>query len=246
MKPHMAFAEKFAVPVSVIVVAIAVFLSNSNAPDAAAVKMITTTGDSDTKVAPDMVMVSVSIETQAATAEESQQENARISNLVMAVLEGIVPSSDIQTTQLSVYPVTEYDPRTGDIRQEGYRALHTIVVKTSRTADAGKIIDGAIGAGANRVDQVSFYLSEEKESRIKSEMLASAASEARSKAKSIADGLGVKIVGVRSAAESSFSVTPFYTRSEAMSAKDILGGATRVAEGEIEVSVSVTASFDIA
>lgn len=243
MKSDMAVAEKFAVPVSIVIVALAVFLSSGSSVDA---KVITTTGDSETKVAPDRVMVSLSVETQAATAEESQQENSRVSNLVMAVLGEIVPAGDIQTTQLSVYPVTEYDPRTGEIRQDGYRTVHTIVVKTAQTSDAGSIIDGAVDAGANRVDQVSFYLSEEKEGQVKSGILSSAASEAKSKAASIADGVGARIIGIRSVSESSFFVAPFYARAEAASAKDVLGGPTQVTEGEVEVSASVTASFEIA
>jgi uncharacterized protein YggE len=240
-------AEKFALPASIIVVAIAIFLSVSNSNSNS--KVIATTGNSELRVPPDMVMISVSVESQAMTVEESQKENSRISNLVMATLEGIVPKNEIQTTQFLIYPVTEYNPETGETRQKGYKTAHVILVKTGQTKDVGKIIDSVVEAGASRIDQVSFYLSEEKERKVKSDILSSAASDARLKAELLAHGAGTRITGVRSVAESSFFVKPFNSISNSVSpvafAKDILNDPTKVAEGEIEVSASVTASFDI-
>jgi uncharacterized protein YggE len=243
MRADISLAEKFSVPLAVVIVAVAVFASGA-APEAGA-KVITTTGSSDMKVAPDEMTISFAIESEAATAKESQQENTKASNLVMAFLVEILPLGDFQTTQLTVYPLTEYDPRTGEVTQTGYRTTHVITVKTSQIDDAGKIIDGVIDSGANRVDQISFYLSDERESEIRSQILDDAAAQARSKAQSIASGLGARIVGVRGASESSFYATPFYARSEAVMAKDVMGG-TQVAQGEVEVSASVSASFEIA
>lgn len=244
MRTDLSIVEKFSVPVAIVIVAIAVFASSS-ASEASA-KVITTTGSSEMKVAPDEMTISFAIESEAATAKESQQENTAASNLVMAFLVDVLPLGDFQTTQLTVYPVTEYDPRTGEVTQIGYKTTHVITVKTSQIEDAGKIIDGVIDSGANRVDQISFYLSDEKEREIRAQILDDAAVQAKGKAESMASGLGARIVGLRSASESSFYVTPFYARSEAVMAKDVLGGSTQLAQGEVEVSASVSASFEIA
>ncbi|MBI4894464.1 MAG: SIMPL domain-containing protein [Candidatus Aenigmarchaeota archaeon] len=244
MKADLSVAEKFSVPVAIVIVAVAVFVSGT--ASLAGMKIITTSGTSDMKVAPDEMTISLAVESEAATAKESQQENTEVSNLVMAFLADNLPLSDFQTTQLTVYPMTEYDPRTGEVTRTGYKTTHVITVKTSQIDDAGKIIDGVIDSGANRIDQISFYLSDEREREVRSQMLDDAAAQARSKAQSIASGLGSRIVGVRSASESSFYAAPFYARSEALVAKDVLGGSTQVAQGEVEVSASVSASFDIA
>jgi len=243
MKTDLSFAEKFALPAAIVMVAIAVFASGA-LPDAGS-RAITTTGSSDMKVAPDEMTISFAIETDGETAKESQQENTVVTNSVMVFLQGILPPGDFQTTQLTVYPVTEYNPETGEVRQTGYRTTHAITVKTSQMEDAGRIIDGVLESGANRIDQISFYLSDEREAELRSQMLDAAASQARSKAQSIASGLGSRIVGVSSASESSFYATPFYARSEAAMVKDAMGG-TQVAQGEVEVSASVSVSFEIA
>jgi hypothetical protein len=244
MRADISLAEKFAVPVAIVIVAIAVFVS-STASDVG-MKVITATGSSEMKVAADKATMSFSIESEAVTAKESQQENTRVSNLVIAFLSENLPLSDFQTAQLTVYPVTEYNPKTGEVTQTGYKTTHMITVETSQIDDVGKIIDGVIDSGANRVDQVSFSLSDDREREIRSQILDEAAVQAKNKAQSIASGLGARIVGVRSASESSFYVTPFYSRSEAVMAKDVMGGQTQVAQGEVDVSASVSASFEIA
>ncbi len=74
----------------------------------------------------------------------------------------------------------------------GYKAIHTISVKTSKINDGGKIADAAV---SDNVDLGYVYFTLKQSSRIsaESELEAEAAKAAKKKADGIASGLGVKV-----------------------------------------------------
>jgi len=231
--------EKLYVPIAIVVLAVAVFVSANQAPDA---KVITTSGDAEMKVSPDMVTVSFGVETEAPTAAESQDSNREVSNRIMEKITELgIPSNEVQTTQLTVQPITEYNPETMEFVNRGFRTTHIVTVDTSSLDVIGDLIDAVLGAGANRVDNIAFSLSETKEEESRKQLLDHAAAEARGKAATIANGVGAIIVGVKSATESSFVVTPFFAAAELKST----GDSTQIASGEVEVSASVSVSFQI-
>ena len=241
--------QNILIPAAIVIVAIAVFFSGgtnigSITVDNDLTKTITTTGDTKISVAPDLVTVSFGVETEGETASESQSANSAISNKITSTISGFgIPSSDVKTTQLSVYPLREWNPETGEQIDAGFRTVHIITVETDRTDAVGELIDAAVGAGANRVDSIRFSLQEETEETLREELLDDAASEARGKADSIARGLGTTVLGVASASESSFGVSPVFARAEMFAMDE---GATQVSEGEVEVSATVSVSFEIA
>ncbi len=240
-------------PVAVVILAVAVFLSGSFGSGSITVtqddnaKTITASGEVQSTVAPDRVRVSFGVETDAATAADAQSENSATSNRILQVVSNSgIPSSDVKTTQLSVYPNTRYDPISGKYVNEGYKAVHMITVETSKLQGVGELIDAVVDAGANRVDQVYFFLSEEKERELRNGMLGEAASKAKTKAEGIASGLGSRIVGVRSASESSFYATPYYFDYALSKSEASAGGNTQISPGDVDVTASVSVSFEIA
>ena len=242
--------SKFLIPGAIVVVALAVFFSGgtnigSITVDNDLTKTITASGDAKVSVAPDLVTVSFGVETEGATASESQTANSLISNKITSTVSSFgIPSGDVKTTQLSVYPLREWNPETGEQIDAGFRTTHIITVETSKTEIAGELIDAVVKAGANRVDNIRFSLQEETEEQLRAELLDDAAKEARVKAESVARGLGTSVIGVSSASESSFGVSPFYARAESFAFDE--GIATQVSQGEVEVSANVNVAFEIA
>lgn len=233
--------EKLYVPVAIVVLAIAVVVS-ANMGASTDTKAITTTGNAEIKVAPDKVTVSFGIETEALTAAESQDQNREISNRIMEEIQSLgILSNEVQTTQLTVQPITEFDPETREFVNKGFKTTHIITVSTSSIGVVGELIDTVVGVGANRVDNIVFSLSENKERELRKQLLDDAAAEAKSKAEAIASGIGASIIGVKSASESSFIITPFFASAELKAG----GAPTQVASGEIEVTASVSVSFQI-
>lgn len=234
--------EKFLVPVAIVIVAVSIFVSAGNKSEN--FKTITTTGEASIKVAPNKADVSFGIGTEADTASSSQNQNREVSNRIMQAISdfGIVPE-DVKTTQLTVEPVRDYNPVTGKFEDKGFRTTHTITVtaRESQLDRIGELVDSVVGAGANRVESLVFSLDESTEKEMKKQLLDDAASEAKNKADAIASGLGSRIVGVRSASESSFSIVPFLAEAKVGST-----GSTQIATGQVDISASVSVSFEIA
>lgn len=74
----------------------------------------------------------------------------------------------------------------------GYKAVHTITVKTGKINDGGKISDAAVSEGVD-LDYVYFTLKQSTRISAESDLEADAAQAAKKKADGIATGLGVKV-----------------------------------------------------
>ena len=210
-------------------------------------KVVSVTGQSSTTIAPDKAEVYIRILTQGKTASEVEDENSRINNNVIESLKDMgVSSKDIETTQYNLNPDYKYDQ--GESKIVGYSLYNQIKVSTTELDRVGRIIDKSISNGANGVDQVSFVLTKEKEEQIKKEVLAKAASEAKSKALAIADGLGAKLGDLVSVSESNFYYPPFiYAEAAIKSDIERVGSASSVQINpkNLEISATVTASYKI-
>ena len=87
----------------------------------------------------------------------------------------------------------DYRQRPNEITSQivGYQAVNTVTVDTIALDRVGALIDAAIGAGANRIDSVSFTLRDQSGPR--NEAIAKAAADALSQARALAAALGVKL-----------------------------------------------------
>ncbi|WP_316504453.1 SIMPL domain-containing protein [Nitrosopumilus sp.] len=71
---------------------------------------------------------------------------------------------------------------------------------------AAEIIDSAVTAGVNRVDNVSFTLSPEKHIQLKDELIEKAIMNAKAKAENALAPLGYSIMGVKAVSLSEFGM----------------------------------------
>src|SRR3989338_1806883 len=130
------------------------------------VREVSVSGEASEKVAPNLAVVTLSIETKEATAKDSQMKNAELTSQIKDALIGKgVKESDMETVYYNLQVVTKcdykcpsYNPeclsyeRECDERIDGYRTVHTIIVRTEKVDDAGELLDAAVNAGATRVD----------------------------------------------------------------------------------------------
>jgi len=166
-------------------------------------RTISVNGRGEVKADPDLALLHFAVETTAATAAAAAEQNAQISGKVGAALKAMIAAGDkIQTTSYSLQP--RYDsPRrdAGEVPAEpkivGYIATNEVQVETSAIANAGKLIDAAIAAGANRVSNLSFTLRDRNEYVRKA--LDQAGAEAKAQADAAAHALNVRIKQIISA-----------------------------------------------
>jgi hypothetical protein len=210
-------------------------------------KTIIVSGDSQKTVMPDIAKVYIKIETVNDTADVSQSENARITNDVRTALLKIVDEEDLETSQYYLNEKYEWDADYRKSEVVGYITMHILEIKTDDVKNIGELIDVAVAAGANGVNNVNFELSDKLEKELREELLGVAAKEAKSKAESLSDALGVKLVGVKSVSESNFYANPYIYRgmTASMDAAESVKVDTEISPQSIDVTASVSVIYSI-
>ncbi len=207
-------------------------------------------GSATATSSPDKVTIQFSVTTSDSSAQVSQQENAQLTAAVRSALiaKGI-SADDIETTGYSLYMDREYNYETRTYIEKGYKTVHSMKVEMSDTTRAGELIDAAISGGANSIDGIYFGLSESKLQALSLQALEAAGANANEKAGALAEGLGVEVTRLMSASEGyTYSPSPVrsYTLEEAAMDSAGSGVPTEVTPGQISVSATINAVYEIA
>lgn len=209
------------------------------------------TGTASKKVSPDKVSVTVGVETQEAVAKDAAAKNSEIMNAVIAGLQELgLDTKQIGTSYYNIYPVYEYPPIVMDEIVPpyqnpvlvGYRVTNTITVTVPASEDVGRIIDMATGAGANEVQGVNYFVSDEVQQKISDELIEMAVLNAKAKAEKALTPLGMQIAGVQSINLSDVYY-PFYDYKGGFYAAEAAAAPTPILPSEQQVSASVSVTF---
>ena len=207
---------------------------------------ISVTGSATAFSNSDTLILVLGVESEAQTANESLLNNSNLLNSVISSLTSYgISEDDIQTSNFRIYPLYDSIKDSNDNYQQilvGYHVSNILSIQTDKIDSAGDIIDIAVSSGANRVDNVSFQLSEDKLQKIADGLIADAISDATQKAEKALVPLKQKIVGVKSVIIHD-SMTPYYDSpmrasfdgfTESMKSAPIMSG-----DEEIRTDVSV-------
>jgi hypothetical protein len=195
-------------------------------------KTITVTGNGTVTSVPDRAEVSFSVDTRAKTATAALGENATEAAKVIAALKDAgVGAADIQTSQVSLSPLTTQD----GVTIIGYTASNSVSVR-SPIAAAGKLIDTAVAAGATSVSGPSLSLSDQ--AGLYRDALKKAVADAKLKAQALADSAGLTLGAAEAITEGSSAPTPL-----PMAGKMNASGATPIEPGTQDVQATVTVTY---
>jgi uncharacterized protein YggE len=196
-------------------------------------------GTATVSTQPDLVRVSLSVVTTAPTAAVASEQNATIVDRVINQVRAVVGNAgQVRTTGYSLGP-NYSQSRDGTPPQiVSYTLTNTLEVTSPDLSRAGQIIDTASGAGANRINGLSFGLRDSNDAQ--TQALTRAATRARDQARAIALGVGLSLGPILSLEEGSV-VSPV---------RGVLGApdasaATRVEPGLVEVTASVTLEAEL-
>jgi uncharacterized protein YggE len=203
--------------------------------------LLSVTGSSEVRVAPDQASVTVGVLAQASKAQDAQEQANQIAQRFLdAVAKLGIQKKDIQTSQLSLSPVYE-NPKPGEApRISGYRAENSLGVRLDDFKLIGPVIDAGVASGANNIQGVSFSVKDDIEARLRA--LTLAAAEAKRKAETMAQALGITLDGVFDVVESGAQVMPNYYDGRGMAA---MKAATPVEPGQISVNAMMTVRYAI-
>jgi len=219
-------------------------------PTASNEKTVSATGIATTSVDPDLLNINFGVETEAKTAKEAMSANAEAMAQVVAAIKKLgITDEELSTSGFNIYPVYRdiSDPITGIyVKSElsGYRVSNILTVKTTKLTLASSILDMAVEAGANRVDNVYFTLSPQTQLVVQNDLIEKAVLNAKSKAEKAIAPLGQKIIGVKMVSLSDFAYPPppiyygGYASADVLSAK-----ATPIFSSNQDVTTTVNVVF---
>lgn len=218
--------------ISVLVAAAVAGLAFTTVGSGSGGRSVTTTGHGDVTVVPDEATVSAGVHTQAATAQQALSANADQMTKVIAAMKQ-VGVKKLQTQEVSLYPNTE---RKGNVTS--FVAQDTVTATTT-IASAGKLIDAAVGAGANTVDGPNLDVA--SQSAIYRRALQRAVQDARAKAQALAAAGGFRLGRVVTVSEQS-TQTPI---AFGQAPKAASGTPTPIEAGTQDVTADVQVAFAI-
>lgn len=217
---------------------------------------LSVTGMASTKTQPDMFSVTVGVETNSTTAQEAASANTDLVNATIAALTDLgIAEEQITTSSYNLFPVygdmqrdeacIEIFPPPPECQPQqvitGYRASSslTVTLETEGEVEAGQVIDTAIGAGANNVQGVFFFLSSERQQEVRDGLIAEAIDDARHKADIAAAALEMGVSGIKSVSVDEVHF-PILSRGESVQL-----AATPILPGEQEVTSNVSITYII-
>jgi len=198
-------------------------------------KKIIVSGTGYTYARPDLALLTVGIRTESKNAQDAQQQNADKMKSVMDALKANgIAEGDVKTTSYRLEPIMRYDEKTPVL--VGYLAENMVQVTLKDITKAGKIIDVSVSAGANIVQSIEFTTTNERLNILRSSAIAATIQDARQKAEAIAKSLGVELIG-----PAEVSLLAGYEPRPLV--YELKGAETPILPGELELSISVQATY---
>jgi len=205
-------------------------------------RTISVTGEGRVAAPPDMATLQLGVNQTAETAGAALDATSQATAAVLARIEaaGIAPR-DVQTSGLTLNP--RWDRRGGDngkMEVVGYDAANMLSVRVRDLSLLGGLLDAVVRDGANTFHGLTFGLANPEP--LLDEAREKAVAEALRKARLLATAAGVELGPLQSLSEQGASGP----RPPSMRMDMAMEAAVPVAEGEVELAVSVYLVFAIA
>ena len=206
-------------------------------------RQINVTGTGRIFATPDVADVQLGVTFQADSAKGAADLAANTMDAVIkSLLDLGIPEADIQTTQLTLNPVYDYNNTPPKI--EGWEATNIVSVTVRDVTAVGDVVDAATAAGATNVQGITFRV--EDPTVAEAQARSAAVADAEAKATQLAADAGVNIVGVLNITDNSFNAPqPLYMERAFSMAEGADVAATPVLPGNVELSVSVSIAYEI-
>lgn len=203
---------------------------------------INITGQASRSVAPNYAILTLGITSQNTNINTAKSNNDRImSDLISRLANLGVAKKDIYTSSISINPTSDYQD--GKRINTGYNVSNHVTIKINNLDNIGKVVDAAVSAGANDINNLSFQ--NDVSQQLSDSLTTKAIQNGRHKAEVIAAALGrtlgpVKTVSI-STTETSTMDSGYYRNPVML--KAALETATPVEKGSLIVSQDANITY---
>ena len=209
-------------------------------------RTISVSAEGEVTLPPDMARVILGVTAEAKSSRDALDGAGRTMRAILDFVKAQeIEASDIQTDAIRLNPRYGHNAN-GQIDYRiivGYTAETTVRLRLQEINIVGEVLAGAVEAGANRIDGISFGLKDETGALDEARRIAVA--EARRKAAFLAEAAGVGLGPLLQLTEMG---SPSYRMEVASMAMDMRADVAPVpvAPGEISFSASVSLVYQIA
>lgn len=213
-------------------------ISQALADDKNNQSVLTVTGIGETLVEADIARVSLGVEVTSATANTVRKKLASITEEALEKIKDNKPL-EVQTSGLSIWPVYDQQKRDVLLNYKGYQSI-TFEAKAD---EAGKIIDAAMDAGANKMNGYTLVPSDEVLMNGKIKALKIASENAKKQAKVVLNNFNLDEKKIKAINIIDYD-TGYQPRLGAMMQKTSAGTTVTESKQTVKAGVSVTIKFD--
>ena len=203
------------------------------------IRTLSVTGRGVEAIPTTQTQVALGVEVQGKTAAEVQQDAARRSSAVVALLRSRQVQK-LETTGITLSPNYTYE--NNQQRLIGYIATNTVSFRLN-TQSAGTLLDDAVQAGATRIQGVSFVAADSAIEQAQKQALKKATQDAQAQADAVFSALNLKRGEILNIQVNGASPPPPMYRQLAASRGPAADATTPVVGGEQQIEASVTLQF---
>jgi uncharacterized protein len=205
-------------------------------------RTITVTSTATVKVTPDEAVVDLGVRSESATGADAFAQNAKTMQAVLDALGSAgIADKDVQTTNVSLEQHTENRGQPDE--QRVFVASNSVQVVIHELSTVGSVIDAAVEAGADSVNDIRFQLANPDE--VRTDALHQAVTGARTKADALAEAADARVVGVVTIDEQNLQ-EPVYRAAFDQAALAASVPTPIVPPSSLQVSETVKAVWEIA
>jgi uncharacterized protein YggE len=171
------------------------------------VRTISVSGTGEIQTQPDLAIIDLGVTTEAESAQTALDENNTKTQALIDALDGAgIPEENIQTQTFQLSPNTSYDNESDSQTLMGYSVSNIIQVTTSDLDALGELLDLAVDAGVNTIQNIRYDVSDPQSIAVQARQ--AAVEDARSKAEQLASLTGATLGPVMNIEENSASPVP--------------------------------------
>jgi uncharacterized protein len=205
---------------------------------------VSVSGTGRSSVTPDRFTFTVGVQTVAPTVDDAvSQNNKRVASVIAALKAGGVKDADIQTSNFNIWPQQDYQEGRQLPRILGYQVTNSITVRSTKIADAGRLLGIAIGAGVNNATGINFENSDPARGRDSG--LRAAFGDAKAKASLLAQAAGRTLGRVLTIHEGVQQMPPQPYPVRAMAMESRAAADVPVESGTQEQTYTVSVTFEL-
>ncbi|MDD4901065.1 MAG: SIMPL domain-containing protein [Patescibacteria group bacterium] len=206
---------------------------------------ISITGEGKITGVPDVAKIQLGYSIVKNTVAEAQKDNtAKMNGMVEKLKKDFkIDAQDIKTLNYSITP--QYDWVTGRQILKGYTVSQEVSVKLRDLDKVSQILDAAGQIGMNQVGSLSFEIDQPEQ--LKQQAREAAIKQAKDKADTLAEVVGVKLGKIISFSESTNQTpAPYYDNYRKLESSAAIGGASPMIEvGSNEITIIATVEYEI-